>query len=87
MSRPVRGADVLDMAQEMIRRAETMDELRQAQAGPESEEGRSCAQECPAFVALCVFELIFSTSLAWRKLRALSSEYRWLSRPHRLSLR
>ena len=32
MGRPVRGAEVLDMAQEMIRRAETIDELRQAQA-------------------------------------------------------
>ena len=87
MSRPVRGAEVLDMAQEMIRRAETIDELRQAQAGPAPEDGRSCGQGCPALVALRVFELIFSTSLAWRKLRALLSEYRWLSRPHRLSLR
>jgi hypothetical protein len=32
MARPVRGADVLEMAQEMILRAETIDELRQAQA-------------------------------------------------------
>ena len=32
MGRPVRGAEVLDMAQEMIRRAKTIDELRQAQA-------------------------------------------------------
>ena len=32
MGRPVRGAEVLDMAQEMIRRATTIDELRQAQA-------------------------------------------------------
>ena len=32
MGRPARGADVLEMAQEMIRRAKTIDELRQAQA-------------------------------------------------------
>jgi transposase len=32
MARPVRGADVLEMAQEMILRAQTIDELRQAQA-------------------------------------------------------
>ena len=32
MSRPMRGADVLDMAQEMLRQAKTIDELRQAQA-------------------------------------------------------
>ena len=32
MARPARGAEVLDMAQEMILRAETIDELRQAQA-------------------------------------------------------
>jgi transposase len=32
MARPVRGADVLEMAQEMIVRAKTIDELRQAQA-------------------------------------------------------
>lgn len=30
MGRPARGADVLEMAQEMIRRAKTIDELRQA---------------------------------------------------------
>lgn len=32
MARPARGADVLEMAQEMILRAETIEELRQAQA-------------------------------------------------------
>lgn len=32
MSRSARGAEVLDMAQEMIRQARTIDELRQAQA-------------------------------------------------------
>ena len=32
MARPFRGAEVLEMAQEMIRRAKTIDELRQAQA-------------------------------------------------------
>lgn len=32
MARPARGAEVLDMAQEMILRAQTIDELRQAQA-------------------------------------------------------
>ena len=32
MARPARGVEVLDMAQEMIRRAETIEELRQAQA-------------------------------------------------------
>ena len=32
MARPVRGAEVLEMAQEMILRAKTIDELRQAQA-------------------------------------------------------
>lgn len=32
MGRPALGADVLEMAQEMIRRANTIDELRQAQA-------------------------------------------------------
>ena len=32
MARPARGAEVLDMAQEMILRARTIDELRQAQA-------------------------------------------------------
>ena len=32
MGRSARGAEVLDMAQEMIRRATTIDELRQAQA-------------------------------------------------------
>ena len=32
MARPARGAEVLEMAQEMILRAKTIDELRQAQA-------------------------------------------------------
>ena len=32
MARPVRGAEVLEMAQEMILRAKTIEELRQAQA-------------------------------------------------------
>ena len=32
MSRPARGIEVLEMAQEMIRQAKTVDELRQAQA-------------------------------------------------------
>lgn len=32
MTRPARGAEVLEMAQEMIQRAKTIDELRQAQA-------------------------------------------------------
>lgn len=32
MGRPIRGAEVLEMAQEMIRQATTIDELRQAQA-------------------------------------------------------
>lgn len=32
MARPFRGAEVLEMAQEMIRRAKSVDELRQAQA-------------------------------------------------------
>ena len=32
MARPARGAEVLDMAQEMILHAQTIDELRQAQA-------------------------------------------------------
>ena len=32
MARPVRGAEILEMAQEMILRAKTIDELRQAQA-------------------------------------------------------
>ena len=32
MGRPMRGAELLDMAQEMIRQAKTIDELRQAQA-------------------------------------------------------
>lgn len=32
MGRPARGADVLEMAQEMILRAKTIEELRQAQA-------------------------------------------------------
>lgn len=32
MARPARGVEVLDMAQEMILRAQTIDELRQAQA-------------------------------------------------------
>lgn len=32
MGRPVLGADVLEMAQEMIRQAKTVDELRQAQS-------------------------------------------------------
>ncbi len=32
MARPARGTEVLEMAQEMIRQAKTIDELRQAQA-------------------------------------------------------
>ena len=32
MARPARGAELLEMAQEMILRAKTIDELRQAQA-------------------------------------------------------
>ena len=32
MARPFRGAEVLEMAQELILRAQTVDELRQAQA-------------------------------------------------------
>lgn len=32
MARPFRGVEVLEMAQEMIRRAKSVDELRQAQA-------------------------------------------------------
>ena len=32
MARPARGVEVLEMAQEMILRAKTIDELRQAQA-------------------------------------------------------
>ena len=32
MGRPALGAEVLEMAHEMIRRANTIDELRQAQA-------------------------------------------------------